>query len=197
MIFPQYYTEAPAIMGGGLDKAREQAAQVNKYNAAEAHLILAQVAAKEKRYDEAESAVPQRYQGSAEILSRYWLQLADFYRLRGRFDDVQKTVLTAMAQPEPSAENYFDAANELYLSGRDFPEAVQYLQKYLDSADWWKMHRPSAPTTCWVRSTKRWGTVRPPRRNMRRHWLWRPVSTAPAKLSADCSSQMSSNRFTR
>ena len=51
----KYYTEAPAIMGGGLDKARDQAAQVSKYDAAEAHLILAQVAAKEKRYDEAES----------------------------------------------------------------------------------------------------------------------------------------------
>jgi TolA-binding protein len=61
------------------------------------------------------------------------LQLADFYRLRGRFDDVQKTVLTATAEPSRSAEAYFDAANELYLSGRDFPEAVQYLRKYLDS----------------------------------------------------------------
>ncbi len=37
----QYYTEAPAIMGGGLDKAREQAEQVAKYDAAKAHLILA------------------------------------------------------------------------------------------------------------------------------------------------------------
>ena len=46
---------------------------------------------------------------------------------------MQKTVLTAMAQPSRGAENYFDAANELYLSGRDFPEAKQYLQKYLDS----------------------------------------------------------------
>jgi TolA-binding protein len=42
-------------------------------------------------------------------------------------------VLTAMAQPSKSAEDYFDAANELYLSGRDFPQAVQYLQVYLDS----------------------------------------------------------------
>ena len=46
---------------------------------------------------------------------------------------MQKTVLTATAQPSKSADVYFDAANELYLSGRDFPEAVQYLQKYLDS----------------------------------------------------------------
>ena len=128
----KYYVQAPAVMGGGLDKARDQAAQVNKYDAAEAHSILAQVAAKAKRYDEAESQFRSAIQ-EAHNPATYWLQLADFYRLRGRFDDVQKTVLTAMAQPSRSGENYFDAANELYLSGRDFPDATQYLQKYLDS----------------------------------------------------------------
>lgn len=128
----KYYVQAPAIMGGGLDKARDQAAQVNKYDVAEAHLILAQVAAKEKQYDEAENQFRSAIK-EARNPATYWLQLAEFFRLRGRFDDVQKTVLTATAQPSRSAENYFDAANELYLSGRDFPEAAQYLQKYLDS----------------------------------------------------------------
>ena len=128
----KYYVQAPAIMGGGLDKARDQAAQVNKYDVAEAHLILAQVAAKERRYDEAESQFRSAIK-EAHNPATYWLQLAEFFRLRGRFDDAQKAVLTATAQPSRTAENYFDAANELYLSGRDFPEAAQYLQKYLDS----------------------------------------------------------------
>jgi tetratricopeptide (TPR) repeat protein len=128
----KYYVQAPAVMGGGLDKARDQAAQVNKYNAAEAHSILAQVAARAKRYDEAESQFRSAIK-EAHNSATYWLQLADYYRLRGRFDDVQKTVLTAIAQPSRSGENYFDAASELYLSGRDFPDATQYLQKYLDS----------------------------------------------------------------
>ncbi len=128
----RYYTQAPAIMGGGLDKARDQAAQVSKLDAAEGHLILAQVAAKEKRYDEAEAQFHSAI-AAARDPATYWLQLADFYRLRGRFDDVQKSVRTAMAQPSRSTKNDFDAANELYLSGRDFPEAAQYLQQYLDS----------------------------------------------------------------
>jgi tetratricopeptide (TPR) repeat protein len=128
----KYYTQAPAIMGGGVDKARDQAAQISKYDAAEAHLVLAEVAAREKRYDEAESQFRSAIK-EARNPANYWLQLADFYRLRGRFDDVQKTVFAAVAEPSKSAEAYFDAANELYLSGRDFPQAVQYLQKYLDS----------------------------------------------------------------
>ncbi len=128
----QYYTQAPAIMGGGLDKARDQAAQISKYDEAEAHAILARVAAKQKRYDEAESQFRSAIE-EARHPATYYLQLADFYRLRGRFDDVQNSVLTAMTQSTRSAENYFDAASELYLSRRDFPQAVQYLQQYLDS----------------------------------------------------------------
>ena len=73
----QYYTEAPAIMGGGLDKARDQAAQVSKYDAAEAHSILAQVAAKEKRYDEAESEFRSAIK-QARNPANYWLQLAEY-----------------------------------------------------------------------------------------------------------------------
>ncbi|MFI5117685.1 MAG: tetratricopeptide repeat protein [Terriglobales bacterium] len=128
----KYYVQAPAVMGGGLDKARDQAAQVSKYDAAEAHSILAQVAVKAKRYDEAENQFRSAIK-EAHNPATYWLQLADYYRLRGRFDDAQKTVLTAVAQPSRGAENYYDAGNELYLSGRDFPDAAQYLQRYLDS----------------------------------------------------------------
>jgi len=127
----QYYTEAPAIMGGGLAKAREQAAEVGKRNAAEAHWILAQAAAKEKNYDEAERQFRSAIQ-EARSPAGYWLQLAEFYRLRGRTGDAQKAVETALVQPHEPAR-LFDAANELYLSGRDFPDAVQYLQRYLDS----------------------------------------------------------------
>jgi tetratricopeptide (TPR) repeat protein len=128
----KYYTQAPAVMGGGLDKARGQAAQVGIYNAAEAHAILAQVAAKEKRDAEAEGEFRSAIQ-QAQKPATYWLQLAEFYRTRGRFDDAQRAALTAAAQANTSGTVYFDVANELYLSGRDFPAAVQYLRKYLDS----------------------------------------------------------------
>ncbi len=64
-----------------------------------------------------------------------WLQLAAFYRKRGRLDDMQKAVQSAVAQPGKPAESYFDAANELYLGSRDFPGAAQYLQKYLSSGE--------------------------------------------------------------
>jgi len=128
----EYYTEAPAFMGGGLDKAREQAARVSQYNAAESHLVLARIAEKDKQYAEAENQLKQAIK-QARSPANYWLELAVFYRNRGRLDDMQSAVQTALTQPDAPAETYFDAAGALYLGGRDFPGAVQYLQKYLAS----------------------------------------------------------------
>ena len=128
----EYYTEAPAIMGGGLDKARDQAAQMQKYDSAKSHLILARVAEKEKQYGEAEA------QFRAAILDAknpadMWLQLAAFYRQRGRLDDMQSAVQSAIAQSGKPAESYFDAAKELYAGSRNLAAARQYLQQYLSS----------------------------------------------------------------
>ena len=129
----QYYTQAPAILGGGLDRAREQAAQVAKYNSAKSHLILARVAEKEKQFPEAENQLRQAI-SEAKDPAEYWLELAEFCRLRGRPDDMQKAVQAALAQPNGPAETYFDAAGELYLGNRDFPDAIAYLRNYLGSS---------------------------------------------------------------
>jgi tetratricopeptide (TPR) repeat protein len=128
----QYYTEAPTVMGGGMDKARDQAAQVAKYNSAKSHLMLARVAEKEKQFPEAESQLRQAT-AEAKDLAEYWLELAAFYRSRSRLDDMQKALETALLQHGRPAETYFDAANELFLGNRDFPDAVLYLEKYLAS----------------------------------------------------------------
>jgi tetratricopeptide (TPR) repeat protein len=128
----QYYTEAPAIMGGGLEKARDQAAQVAIRNSAKSHLILARIAEKEKQFPEAESQLRQAINEANEP-SEYWLELAELYRLRGRPDDMQKAVQNALARPGIPADTYFDAANELFLGNRDFPDAILYLRTYLAS----------------------------------------------------------------
>ena len=130
----EYYTEAPSIMGGGIDKARDQATQVAKYDQAISHWILAKIAEKEKRYSDAEAELQKAIQ-VAKDPSRYQMSLASFYRRRSRLDDMQKAIAQAVAQPNKSAEVYYNAASELFQSGRDFASAVQYLKKYLDSGD--------------------------------------------------------------
>jgi tetratricopeptide (TPR) repeat protein len=128
----EYYTEAPAIMGGGLDKARQQATEVAKQNSPKSHLILARVAVKEKQFPAAENQLRQAISEASDP-AEYWLALAELYRTRGRPDDMQKAVESALAPPNRPAEAFFDAANELYLGSRDFPNAIVYLQRYLAS----------------------------------------------------------------
>ena len=128
----QYYTEAPSFMGGGLDKASAQAAEVQHVNPAMAHLILARVAQKDKRYADAENEFKSAIkQGSNP--ADMWLQLASYYRERGRMDDMQSAVHSAMAQPNKLAESYFDAGSVLLSGSRDYSSAIEYLQKYLSS----------------------------------------------------------------
>ncbi len=128
----EYYTEAPSIMGGGADKARDQAAQVAQYDQAVSHWILAIVAEKDKRYPDAENELQQAIK-VARNPAQYWMNLASFYRRRSRFDDMQKAISQAIAQPNRSAEVYYNAASELFQSGQDLSSAVQYLKKYLGS----------------------------------------------------------------
>ncbi len=129
----EYYTDAPSIMGGGLDKARDQAAQVARYDEATSHWILAIVAEKEKNYTAAESQLQQAIK-VAKNPAQYWMNLASFYRRRARLDDMQKAISQALAQPNKSAEVYYNAASELFQSGRDFQSAIEYLKEYLRSA---------------------------------------------------------------
>ena len=48
---------------------------------------------------------------------------------------MQNAVGSAIGQSNKPAEAYFDAATQLYLGGRDLPDAVQYLQSYLVSGE--------------------------------------------------------------
>jgi len=128
----EYYTDAPSIMGGGTDKARDQATQVAKYDQATSHWILAIVAEKEKRYFDAEKELQEAIK-VAKNPAQYWMNLASFYRRRSQPDNMQKAISQALAQPNKNAEVYYNAASELLSAGRDFPAAAQYVKQYLGS----------------------------------------------------------------
>ena len=128
----EYYTDAPSIMGGGTDKARDQATQVAKYDQATSHWILSIIAEKEKRYPDAEKELQEAIK-VAKNPAQYWMNLASFYRRRSQFDNMQKAISQALAQPNKSAEVYYNAASELLTAGKDLASAVQYVKQYLGS----------------------------------------------------------------
>jgi tetratricopeptide (TPR) repeat protein len=128
----EYYVEAPAIMGGGLGKARNQASEVQSLDPAAADWILAIAAQKEKKYGDTENRLKAAI-ASAQSPAQYWMNLATFYRERGRADDMQNAILSALSAPNRPSITYYDAANELLQAGRNYPTAVQYAKTYLAS----------------------------------------------------------------
>jgi tetratricopeptide (TPR) repeat protein len=130
----EYYVEAPGFMGGGLGKARNQAAAVQSLDPAAADWIRAIAAEKEKKYADAETSLKAAI-AKAQNPAQYWISLAAFYRQHGRLDDMQRAIDTALHVPQRPAVTYYDAANELLQAGRNFPVAEQYVKTYLSSGE--------------------------------------------------------------
>src|SRR5882724_304261 len=75
----EYYLEAPGMMGGGHDKAREEAKLIGKISPGKEHWVYARIAEKNKDFITAEHEYRQMVEaanGDAEA----WLNLAFFYR---------------------------------------------------------------------------------------------------------------------
>jgi len=79
----EFYLEAPAVFGGGMDKARAQAAALEKLDKGEGHAARALIAEKEKRYDVAEREYRAALAARPESKS-YREDLERFRERRGR-----------------------------------------------------------------------------------------------------------------
>jgi tetratricopeptide (TPR) repeat protein len=128
----QFYIEAPILMGGGEDKAREQAQAVAAANLGREHWIYARIAEQKKDYATAEREYHQYIDlshGDAEA----WLNLSQFLRRQNRLDEMEQAVVKLSQSPLPKPDVLVDAAEMLYRSGRSYPFAAELLQRYLAS----------------------------------------------------------------
>ncbi len=128
----EFYAEAPGFLGGGKDKARTQAQQIAALDSAAGLQIGAMVAEKENNFPAAENQYRSAIKASGNQAG-YWLDLASFYRRRGRFDQMEDAIRQASSAEVRRGDMYLDAAQLLYRAGRNFPAAVQLLRTYLAS----------------------------------------------------------------
>jgi len=129
----EFYMEAPGFMGGGLDKARDQANRITSLDQAKAHWINARIAEKKKDYGTAEREFQAAIKASGNNAS-YWLNLASFYRRVSRFNDMEVTVNKAIAADKRENNAYYDAATIYYRAGRNLPDAANLIRRYLTMA---------------------------------------------------------------
>ncbi|MGD0790273.1 MAG: tetratricopeptide repeat protein [Terriglobales bacterium] len=128
----EFYLEAPGIVGGGEQKAREQAQSIATVNPAREHWIYARIAEKNKDAATAEREYHQYIdlsRGDAEA----WLNLALFLRRQKRLDEMEQAIVKLSQAPMPKLDILVEASQMLYRAGRSYPFAKELLRRYLAS----------------------------------------------------------------
>jgi tetratricopeptide (TPR) repeat protein len=140
----EFYLAAPSIVGGGEQKAREQAQSIATVNPAREHWVYARIAEHRKDAATAEREYHQYIdvsKGDAEA----WLNLALFLRRQKRFDEMEQALIKLSQSPSPKPDFLFEAAEMLYRAGRSYPFATELLHRYLaagpvEAAPGFKVH---------------------------------------------------------
>jgi tetratricopeptide (TPR) repeat protein len=129
----QFYSQAPGVMGGSMDKAKEQAREIMKLSAWRGHSEMAallerdkDVAGAEKDYTAAVAAAP-----DSTLPYNY---LGSFYRRQKRWDDALKTYETGL-QHRPDANGFrLNIAYTINLSGQNLDRGERETHTWLTSA---------------------------------------------------------------
>lgn len=125
--------EAPAFLGGGLDRARDLAATIKPFAPANAYALQAKIAEARKNYALSELEWKKAIQASPQP-AEAWMELASFYRRRGRFGDMVKAAETGAASDRNHGAPLVHGAEILMRAQRNLPEAEQWLREYLSSS---------------------------------------------------------------
>jgi tetratricopeptide (TPR) repeat protein len=128
----EYYLEAPGFLGGDKSKARQQADAVAAKSSGLAEYIRARVDEKQGN-SQAEQEYKKAITSSGND-SRYWTELAYFYRRAGRMQDMETAISQSLRASHQSNVPDYDGAYLLLRTGRNLPGAIQMLRSYLSGA---------------------------------------------------------------
>lgn len=130
----EFYYDAPSIVGGGVDKARAVASQLDRVDPARAHELRARIAAQLKDYGTAE----QEFKLAIDVgqhPSYQWMSLASFYRRRERWQDMEQAVesgFRAAQRDSHAGVALYNGASVLIQADRNPELAARMLREYLE-----------------------------------------------------------------
>jgi len=129
----EYYYSAPGVVGGGIGKSETVAVQLERIDPARAHVLRGKIAEQRKDFGTAEREFKQAITASAHPALQ-WMTLADFYRRRERFAEMDSAVHSAenAAQRDKHAGvALYNGASVLIETKRDPALAARMLEEYL------------------------------------------------------------------
>ena len=130
----EYYTEAPAIVGGGKDKAAVVASKLDDVDRARAEELRGRIAASNKERAAAEQHFREAI-AAAPRSANYWMVLASFYQKENDLDRMQEAIHSGLEANGAHGEPLVDAAHLLTRAGQDPQTAIRLLREYLSSPD--------------------------------------------------------------
>jgi tetratricopeptide (TPR) repeat protein len=129
----EFYYSAPEMIGGGIDKSETVAAQLDKIDPIRAHELRGNIAEHRKDYGMAERELKQAIAGSPHPALQ-WMTLADFYRRRERFTEMESAVRSgenAAKRDKHAGVALYNGASVLIETKRDPARAAKMLADYL------------------------------------------------------------------
>lgn len=126
----EYYLEAPGILGGGYDKAKNLAGRIAQIDAVEGLYAQAKLAEKRKEYGSAEAQLRRAAELAPQQVGRL-IDLASFLAKQGRFQESEQSFQRA-AKIAPNSPKLMYARASTYIStGRNLDVARDLLKRYL------------------------------------------------------------------
>jgi TolA-binding protein len=117
-------------MGGGEEKARQQAQSIGLLSPGREHWVYARIADHKKDAATAEGEYRQ-YIKLSNGDSEAWLNLALFFRRQARVAEMEQAIVKLNQAPLSKAGSLVEAAEALYRTGRNYPLAAVLLRRYL------------------------------------------------------------------
>jgi tetratricopeptide (TPR) repeat protein len=128
----EYYAMAPAVVGGGSDKALALAAELAHDYPSDAAWVRAMVAFHQNDSAQAEREYDESIRLDHNSAATY-LELARFLRDSKRWERFQQVVETAIKAPRIRSVDLYDAAELLLRTNRNLPEAALQMRTYIQS----------------------------------------------------------------
>ncbi|SEB36979.1 Tetratricopeptide repeat-containing protein [Terriglobus roseus] len=126
----QFYAEAPGIVGGGADKARDLVTRLQPLSPARSHRLAAMIAAKAK--DDTTAEAEYRAELAAGHTPEAYVDLAGFYRSRKQNDRAVENARLALAADTHRGPDTLDAA-KILIDLQHPADAVNGLRAYLNT----------------------------------------------------------------
>jgi tetratricopeptide (TPR) repeat protein len=129
-----YYTQAPGIMGGGIEKARELIPSIARHDPVGSHLAQARIDEDKKQFAAAETELRAAIRLAPQKLDPL-LDFARFLSRRGRQEESERVFQQATGVAPDSPRVPFARAESLIKSRRNVAEARDLLKRYLAAKD--------------------------------------------------------------